>query len=70
MLQGALGLRIDADKHVLHVCHPALPEGISRLELKNLHVGERSIDLKFSRVNGEVKFTSGASEGVTVVADP
>ena len=47
MLQGALGLRIDAENHELHVCHPALPEGISRLELKNLHVGERSIDLKF-----------------------
>jgi len=71
MLQGALGLRIDADKHELHVCHPALPAGISRLELKNLHVGERSVDLRFSRVNGEVKCNSGASDGgVTVVVDP
>jgi glycogen debranching enzyme len=49
MLQGTLGLSVDGDKHEVSVRAARLPEGVSRLEIKGLPVGDGRTDLKFHR---------------------
>ena len=48
MLQTILGLRADASHKRLYV-KPTLPEWLPEIELRNLHVGACSIDLRFWR---------------------
>ena len=49
ILQSCLGLRIrDAESRV-YFYHPALPKGIERVNLRNLCVGNGSVDLDFFR---------------------
>jgi glycogen debranching enzyme len=49
MLQVALGLEPDATRGQLRVIRPALPEWIGELTLRNVRVGEASVDLRFRR---------------------
>jgi glycogen debranching enzyme len=49
MLQVALGLEPDATGEQLRVVRPALPEWIGELTLRNVQVGEASVDLRFRR---------------------
>ncbi|MBX9616736.1 MAG: amylo-alpha-1,6-glucosidase [Caulobacteraceae bacterium] len=54
MLQAALGLSIDASARTITVHAPTLPDGIERLTISRLQVGEASIDLAFERLGDQV----------------
>jgi glycogen debranching enzyme len=49
ILQSCLGLRIRAAESRVYFYHPALPKGIERVNLRNLCVGNGSVDLDFFR---------------------
>lgn len=48
-LQACLGLSIHAGESQLRLCHSALPESLRRVEIRNLRVGESTVDLAFER---------------------
>ncbi|HET9100452.1 MAG TPA: amylo-alpha-1,6-glucosidase, partial [Acidobacteriaceae bacterium] len=48
-LQACLGLSIHARESQLRLCHAALPEALRRVEIRNLRVGESTVDLAFER---------------------
>jgi glycogen debranching enzyme len=54
LLQATLGLRIDGWRKEVHIENPLLPVGIESLVIRNLTVGETSIDLAFHRIGTEV----------------
>jgi glycogen debranching enzyme len=54
MLQACLGIRIDGWKREIHICNPALPVGIDHLNIRDLRVGDSSVDLAFHRVGSGV----------------
>ncbi|MBI4477558.1 MAG: amylo-alpha-1,6-glucosidase [Acidobacteria bacterium] len=49
MLQACLGLSIDGPRRQVRCVHPVLPEVVERLRIRNLKVGEGSVDLAFDR---------------------
>lgn len=49
ILQACLGLSIHADKNQLVFDRPFLPEGIPQLSIKNLRLGDQSVDLFLER---------------------
>jgi glycogen debranching enzyme len=49
LLQSCLGLSIRARESRIYLRHTALPEALPRVELRNLRVGDASIDLAFER---------------------
>jgi glycogen debranching enzyme len=49
LLQSCLGLSIRAQQSRIYLRHTALPEALPRVELRNLRVGDASIDLAFER---------------------
>jgi glycogen debranching enzyme len=49
LLQSCLGLTIRARDSRIYLRHTALPEALRRVELRNLRVGDASIDLAFER---------------------
>jgi glycogen debranching enzyme len=49
LLQSCLGLSIRARDSRIYLRHTALPEALRRVELRNLKVGDASIDLAFER---------------------
>lgn len=57
MLQAALGVSIDALDKVIMIKSPALPEGIERLEITRLVVGDAQVDLEFARHGEHVVVT-------------
>jgi glycogen debranching enzyme len=54
MLQACLGIRIDGWKREVHIYNPALPVGIDHLNIRDLRVGDSSVDLAFHRVGSGV----------------
>jgi len=70
LLQACLNLHIDAGRKEIHVQQPALPIGIENLEVRNLPVGDATIDLTFERLGGEVVVVPmrHAQSGVRVLA--
>ncbi len=52
MLQASLGLSIDAWTRTVDMADPVLPDGLERLLIRNLTVGEATIDLAIQRVDG------------------
>jgi glycogen debranching enzyme len=54
-LQGALGLSIDAQHGTVSSDHPCLPDGVSRLEIRNLRVGKNGFKLIFNRNHNGVE---------------
>ncbi|WP_269516108.1 amylo-alpha-1,6-glucosidase [Brevundimonas subvibrioides] len=54
MLQAALGITIDAFARTITVNAPTLPDGIERLTVSRLQVGEASVDLAFQRLGDQV----------------
>jgi glycogen debranching enzyme len=54
MLEACLGLTIDALREEILIEHPALPEGIDWLELRNLRVGAKTVSIMFTRVSGRI----------------
>jgi glycogen debranching enzyme len=49
VLQACLGLSIDAHNSRLYLYHTSLPEAVSSVRIRNLHVGNASIDLVCER---------------------
>lgn len=49
MLQASLGVSIDALDRVITITSPALPDGIERLEVSDLIVGDARVDLEFMK---------------------
>jgi glycogen debranching enzyme len=49
MLQVSLGLEPDATRRRLSIVRPVLPEWIGELTLRNVQVGDASVDLRFRR---------------------
>ena len=54
LLQSCLGLSIDARQNRIVIQHPRLPEGLERLSIHNLQVGQASADLVLQRYSGTV----------------
>jgi glycogen debranching enzyme len=54
LLQSCLGVRIDARLNRIVIQHPHLPEGLDRLSIRNLQVGNASADLIVQRYSGTV----------------
>jgi len=54
LLQACLGLRIDGARRQVHIERPQLPHGIEALHVRDLPVGDTSIELDFQRVGHEV----------------
>ena len=54
LLQACLGLSIKAPVKQLHVSHPVLPDFLDKVEVKNLKVGDSTVDLVFQRREGDV----------------
>jgi glycogen debranching enzyme len=54
VLQSCLGLSLDAVERRVVIEKPSLPESINRLEVRNLSLGESSIDLGFERYEHDV----------------
>jgi glycogen debranching enzyme len=57
MLQAVLGVSVDALDKVITIKAPTLPDGIERLEITNLIVGESQVDLEFLRHGAHVIVT-------------
>jgi glycogen debranching enzyme len=49
LLQACLGLRIHGPEKRIYFCYPILPEFLKQVEIKNLRVGEASVDLLLHR---------------------
>jgi glycogen debranching enzyme len=54
ILQSCLGLSIDARQSRIQLCYPALPEALQTVRIKNLQVGDATIDLAFERQSQSV----------------
>jgi glycogen debranching enzyme len=70
VMQSCLGLSICAKESRIYVKHPALPESIEFVRIRNLKVGKASVDLVFERqahvVSVDVLQRSGDIELVTI----
>jgi glycogen debranching enzyme len=54
MLQSVLGIAIDALDRQIILAHPVMPEGIEEIRVRNLAVGEASVDFTVRRHAGSV----------------
>jgi glycogen debranching enzyme len=54
ILQSCLGLSIDAKQSQIHLCYPALPEALQTVRIKNLQIGDATIDIAFERQSQSV----------------
>ena len=54
MLQSCLGLSISARESRIYLHHTALPEALPEVRIRNVRIGEASIDLVFERHAGAV----------------
>lgn len=54
VLQSCLGLSIHAKESRVYLRQPSLPESLRRVELRNLNIGNGSVDLAFERQAGTV----------------
>ncbi|HEU5415818.1 MAG TPA: glycogen debranching N-terminal domain-containing protein [Candidatus Angelobacter sp.] len=71
MLSSLLGLTPDAFNGHLRVTRPVLPRNVSELELRELKVGEGSVDLRFRRTErGVVQVDVLKQDGITVNVEP
>jgi len=66
MLEACLGITIQAANREIRIEQPALPAGIDWLEISNLAVGDRTVQIRFQRVSGQV-VPSVEHDGVRVV---
>ncbi len=63
LLQSCLGVRIDARLSRIIIQHPHLPEGLDRLSIRNLQVGQATADLILQRYSGTVGLNVERSTG-------
>src|SRR5205823_6688571 len=70
VLQSCLGLSVRARESRVYLYYPALPESLQFVRIRNLKVGQASIDLAFERhahtVSVDIQRRAGAIEVVTI----
>jgi glycogen debranching enzyme len=54
LLQASLGISISAFSQEIRIEEPHLPSGVDRLEIRNLQVGTRTVNLTFQRFDDRV----------------
>jgi glycogen debranching enzyme len=63
LFESCLGLRVQPDEHVVEFSSPQLPENLDWVELKNLCVGDLTVDLRLQRdrdqLSAEILKTDG-----------
>ncbi|MDB5289671.1 MAG: glycogen debranching enzyme [Phycisphaerales bacterium] len=67
LVQGCLGLTIDANRQTLSFLHPALPDSVERISISDLHVGAASVDLEISRRDDDVSIHVARRQGDVAV---
>ena len=63
LLQSVLGISIDALDRQVVLAHPVVPEGFEEIRVKNLEVGEASVDFTVRRHAGSVSVSVERREG-------
>jgi glycogen debranching enzyme len=63
LLQSVLGITIDALDRQIVLAHPVMPEGFEEIRVKNLSVGEASVDFTVRRHGGSVSASVERREG-------
>ena len=63
LLQSCLGISINAPERQISFCYPFLPDFLTEVEIKNLKIGEASIDLSIRRHVHDVVITVPRREG-------
>ena len=63
MLQSVLGITIDALDRQIVLAHPVMPQGIEAISVRNLTVGEASVDFTVRRQAGSVSASVERREG-------
>jgi glycogen debranching enzyme len=63
LLQSVLGISIDALDRQIVLAHPVVPEGFEEIRVKNLEVGEASVDFTVRRHAGSVSVSVERREG-------
>jgi hypothetical protein len=67
LMQACLGVSIDGYRGIVHVRRPQLPQGIDRLVVHGLEVGNTKLDLGFDRIGGRVvTFREGGTADVRI----
>ncbi len=69
MMQGSLGLSIHAADKSVHLLRPQLPEGVSKMEVRGLHVGDKRVDLVLKRMSDGVSCELKNANGVKLLSD-
>jgi hypothetical protein len=67
MLTTALGLKGDAINRILQISDPRLPDWLSVVNVRNLHVGTASVDLHFERTEKNTLATVVGQRGDLMV---
>jgi hypothetical protein len=49
VLQACLGLSINARESRIYLRHSALPEALQRVRIRNLRIGDATVDIDFHR---------------------
>jgi glycogen debranching enzyme len=63
LLQSVLGISIDALDRQIVLAHPVVPEGFEEIRVRNLEVGEASVDFTVRRHAGSVSVSVERREG-------
>jgi hypothetical protein len=63
MLQSVLGISIDALDRQIVLAHPVVPEGFAEIAVKNLEVGDTSVDFTVRRHGASVSVSVERREG-------
>ncbi len=66
MVQAALGFEVDGVRRVLRLIRPVLPQGVERLVVRGLPLGEDSVDLTFVQSGGRIACLPVARSGAPV----
>jgi hypothetical protein len=67
VLQACLGLEIKAREGRVYLYHSALPESIEKVRIRNLRVGDASVDLSFERYGETVGVDIERRRGVVEI---
>jgi glycogen debranching enzyme len=71
MVSELLGLQVDGFARAVTARRPLLPDGVDRLDLHDIRVGEAAVSVRFTRQeNGSALAVLGDPAGVTVTALP
>jgi hypothetical protein len=54
LLEACLGISIDAQRRIVSLTHPLLPEAIDMVRIHGIDVGDAAVDLTLHRYSGSV----------------